>query len=32
MRLSLENLKKKISEILKVFKSELEAKLIKKQD
>eukprot|EP00347_Sterkiella_histriomuscorum_P011245 403373188 len=32
MRLSLENLKKKISETLKVFKAELENKLNKKQD
>ena len=32
MRLSLENIKKKISELLKVFKSELENKLNKKQD
>jgi hypothetical protein len=32
MRSSLENLKKKVSEILKVFKTELENKLNKKQD
>lgn len=32
MRTSLDNLKKKISEVLKVFKVELENKLNKKQD